>query len=49
MKAKQNVADHELRGMFSYNVLDNPDYMNSKVIEKKIIRYYEKKLNRDQD
>lgn len=35
--------------MYSFNVLDNPEYINSKVIEKKIIKYYEKKLARGQD
>lgn len=40
---KKDYVDHGIRSLFSYNVLDHPNYIASKKIEKRIVRYYYQK------
>jgi len=43
---KKNLVDHSITSLHSYNLLDHPDYINSKKIEKRIVRYYKAKTIR---
>ena len=46
-KHEQNIEDdYKIKGLYSYNWLDHPDYINAKKIEKKIVRY-KKKLKKN--
>ena len=46
-KIEQNITqnigeDYKMTGLYSYNWLDHPDYINAKKIEMKIIKYKRK-------
>ena len=42
-KREQHEAEeHKMRGLYSYNWLDHPDYRHAKKIERKIVKYKSK-------
>ena len=45
-KRKMQVDDHRIKSLPFYNILDHPDYIAAKKIEKRIIRYYKQDVNK---
>jgi len=40
VKNQKHDLKTRMKTLHSYNILDNPDYIESKKIEKRILRYY---------
>jgi hypothetical protein len=39
-RKKKGNYDHRIKGLWSYNVLDNPKYLDAKKIKKRVVRFY---------
>ena len=40
-------ADYKMSGLYSYNLLDHPDFLRAQRIEKRIIRYNMKNAKKE--
>ena len=38
-KKTQSLREYKIRGLYSYNILDHPDYIKCSKIEKRIVNY----------
>ena len=38
-KKTVSLRDYKIRGLYSYNILDHPDYIKCSKIEKRIVNY----------
>ena len=38
--------EHKIRGLYSYNILDHPDFIKCQKIEKRIVNYIYKKRSK---
>jgi hypothetical protein len=39
-RKKKGDYGHRIKSLWSYNVLDNPKYLDAKKIKKRIVRFY---------
>ena len=44
---KMSKADYKMSGLYSYNLLDHPDFLRAQRIEKRIIRYNMKNAKKE--
>lgn len=47
LKEKMDKNIHRMKSLYSYNIFDHPDFMQSQKIEKRIKKYYQKKAAKD--